>query len=91
MNIDMLKKRAEEQVSQYPQYKGHFDNYVLVRVKKDIKTKFGLAFSKDEIALCKPDVRVHENIRGNTQRMATAWSMNNRIDTSINDKDVDFC
>jgi hypothetical protein len=46
-----LKADAERTHAQYPQYKGHWDNYRLCRVKKTIKTKMGVAFEKGDLAI----------------------------------------
>lgn len=91
MNIvqirEILKKAASEQVQQYPQYRGHFDEYVLVKVIDDVKTKMGPSFSKGEAAIALPviyetrttgwggKVRFNETV--------VVWSMTNRIATHV--------
>jgi hypothetical protein len=76
----VLKRRAAAQMAQYPQYAGHFNKYVLCRVKRDVKTKMGLAFSKGEVAICKP-----QDWSGSS---VVVWSMRNAIDTHIPSYDV---
>lgn len=49
--LETLKIRAAAQVAQYAQYAGHFANYRLARVKRDVRTKMGLAFKRGEFVL----------------------------------------
>lgn len=53
---ETLKIAAAAQVQQYPQYHDHFDKYVLARVRKNVKSKMGRAFVKDELVLARPTV-----------------------------------
>lgn len=85
---DSLIAKAKEQVKQYPQYDKLFDNCVVVKIRKNIKTKMGLAFEKDEITLAEPSVRSFIDLNGKRRTMMTVWSYKNRIHTSINAKDV---
>ena len=90
MYIEKLKCIAASQVSNYPQYAGHFDNYVLIKIKKDIKSKLGISFKAGELAIAAPGVREFKDSAGKNRKMVTAWSTRNEIDTSINFKDVEF-
>lgn len=83
-----LKARAVKQNERYPQYDKHFDNYVLVKVKKAVRTKMGKAFDKDEISIANPDVRkedifVNKYGATNKKKMYTVYSFKNEIDTVI--------
>lgn len=75
---------------QYPQYKGHFDHWVLGEIKKDVRTKFGKAFIKGEIVLVEPGTRRFVDMNGKNREMVTAFSVSDRISTSINRKDMVF-
>lgn len=37
----------------YPQYKGYFDNAVLICMKKNIRSKAGLALAKGEVTIAR--------------------------------------
>ena len=75
--LDTLKAKAARQMAPYPQYNGHFDNYVLVRIDRDIRTKLGLAFEKNEYAIMAPDRFP------SLSNYVPVWSMLNSCDTSI--------
>lgn len=83
--IDLLKNHAASTMSRYPQYAGHFDNYRMVRIKRDVRTKMGLAFRAGEIAIAAPTARL--GIPG--ERFVTVWSFSNQIDTSVRAHDVE--
>lgn len=51
MTRDELIKQANQDNAAWPQYAGLFDNYILVRLKRDVRTKMGLAFEKGEVAI----------------------------------------
>jgi hypothetical protein len=87
--LENLKTRAAAQVAEYPQYAGHFDGYVLVRIVKPQRTKMGVAFTLNEIAIARPDVRTISEGRFTGRKMRTVWSMHNKIDTSIPASDVE--
>ena len=89
--LETLKQMAAKQVEMYPQYQGYFDNYVLVKVKKEVKTKFGLSFTKDEIALANPEVVSTPNfLNGKTNQTIVVWSMKNQIGTHLKVNVVEF-
>jgi len=75
MTVAMLKTLAARAVAQYPQYAGHFDGYVAVRIKRDVRTKMGLAFEKGEIAIAQPTA--------DADGFRTVWSVKNKVDTSV--------
>lgn len=72
-----LKAKAASQMAQYPQYKCHFDNYVLVRIDRDIGTKLGLAFKAGEYAIMPPD------LFPSLSNYTLVWSMLNSCGTAI--------
>lgn len=75
---ERLIAKAAESMAKYKQYDGHFDDYILVKVNKDVKTKMGLAFSKDEVTIAKNEP--HE-LGGRV-----LWSFKNNCDTLIREK-----
>lgn len=87
--LNCLKETANAQVARYPQYKGHFANYRLVRIKCEVKTKAGLAFTRGEYALATPKT---DELPGlpSSGRFVTVWSRRNQCDTSVRVSDVEW-
>lgn len=83
-----LKTTAASQVARYSQYNGHFAGYRLVRIKRDIKTKMGLAFARGEYAIGID--RDQEPGRVRCEKFVTVWSKRNQIDTSVRGSDVEW-
>ena len=84
-----LVSKAASQVAQYPQYRNHFDNYVLVQIKRDIRLrKSGLAFTKGELTIARRGFEYPEHGPYTHIPFITAWSMLNGIDTSLRRSDV---
>lgn len=77
--LNALKSIAQEQNAAFPQYAGHFDAYVLVRMKRTVHTKMGMAFMRGEMAIASPMTR--EGYR-------TVYSIRNRVDTSVPESSV---
>lgn len=77
-----LVRDAKLRVAQYPQYKGHFDTYRLARMRRNVRTKMGLAFVIDEYVIADPQVRADGCI--------CAWSRANHVDTIIRPADLMF-
>ena len=84
----ILKKAAAEQVQNFPQYRGHFDNYQLVIIKCLVDTKLGRAFEANEYAIAKPELRRFRDIYGTEKESITVWSMKTHLDTSVPSKYV---
>lgn len=84
-----LRAIAVAQVARWPQYAGHFDSYRLVRVKCDVKTKMGLAFARDEVAIGIERSPTHQ-LYDRLGRFVTVWSRRNAIDTSVRASDVEW-
>lgn len=78
-----LKALANAQNARWPQYAGHFENYVPVRIKRRIVTKMGLAFEKGELAIARPLPNADND------KTRTVYSTRNKIDTSIFAKDIE--
>ncbi len=94
-NVDLiatlrhLQSTATDQVAQWSQYNGHFVGYKLVRLKSDVKTKAGLAFTRGEYAIATP----HRNeIPGlpSSGQFVTVWSRRNKVDTSDRVTEVEW-
>lgn len=90
--MSALLATATAQVAKYPQYAGHFANYKLARVKKDIRTKMGLAFMKGEYVLAKTHPAEVHAPSGMVLLSAgvTAWSRRNACDTALKTGDVEW-
>lgn len=87
--FNSLRATAIAQVAQYPQYRNHFDDYRLVRIKHDVKTKMGLAFARGEFAIA---TEKKDEIPGlpSSGRFVTVWSRRNQVDTSVCASDVEW-
>lgn len=72
-------EQAEAAHAQYPQYRGHWDGdeWVLVQFKRRVTTKLGDAFLPGDITLARMDDDTYP----------TAYSLRNRIDTSVRHTD----
>jgi hypothetical protein len=78
-----LVAEAERQMAAYPQYRDHWRDYVTGVMRRDVRTKLGQAFRKGETVLVNPTPGPHQ-----TPGFLTAWSMSNKVDTSIRANDV---
>lgn len=90
-DMDMLNDLiaiADSQNAKYPQYAGYFDNYVLVRIKSDVKTKMGLAFSKGELAIASPVTDVIDRGPFEGDRVFIVYSPKNECNTMVRAKFV---
>jgi hypothetical protein len=75
----LIAKAEAQMMAKWPQYKGHFDDYILVQVNlKDVKTKMGLAFSAGEVTIAKPVP--HED------GGRVLWSFKNQCNTLLREK-----
>jgi hypothetical protein len=74
---------AKAAVAAFPQYRGHFDNYVLVVIRKNVRTKMGLAFERGEYAVARPTAQRIEYGRNAGKYSRIVYSNRNGIDTSI--------
>lgn len=87
--LTSLLATASAQVAQYPQYKNHFASYRLVRVKRDVKTKMGLAFARGEFAIATPKKDELPDLPS-SGKFVTVWSRRNQVDTSVRVSDVEW-
>lgn len=78
-----LVAQAQADMAKYPQYKGHFAGYVLVRIERTITTKMGVAFRAGEMAIAAPVTHESVSAAGKAGRFATVYSHSNRCDTSV--------
>lgn len=90
MDKKQLLAKVNDTLKQYPQYKGYFDHWVVGQIKKDIKSRGSLAFAKGELVLVEPGVRKFVDMNNKNREMVTAFSMSNKVSTSINFKDMVF-
>lgn len=90
-----LRRQAEAAHEDHPQYDGHWDGWVLVRVTSQVVTKMGTAFAANELALMKPTTDLEEaehrrwahhwrrELHGDTRHFVTCYSTRNVVDTSV--------
>ena len=94
-NIDLpatlrsLLAIATAQVARWPQYAGHFTNYRLVRIKREVTTKAGLAFARGEFAIAIEKKEALPNLPS-SGKFVTVWSRRNEVDTSVRTTDVEW-
>lgn len=85
--IDLLKRAAALSVEDFPQYAGHFDDYVVVKINVRVKTKAGTAFERGEWTLATPESAAYDSTsnepKAKTRKFVTVWSFKNQVDTSI--------
>jgi hypothetical protein len=94
-NVDLqatlrhLQSTAIQQVAQWPQYTGHFSGYTLVRIKSEVRTKAGLAFTRGEYALA---TKHCDELPGlpSSGRFVTVWSRRTKVDTSVRATEVEW-
>lgn len=79
-----LRNIAASTMEKYPQYNGHFDNYKLVKIKRKLVTKMGVAFLKDDVAIARPEP--DKEFEG----FVTVWSFRTEVDTSVPAKIVKY-
>lgn len=75
-SLRIRKAQAEADMAQWPQYKGHFDRYRLVRVTRKVKTKLGVAFEKGDIAIALEAAHPCDYA-------VTVYSFRNKCDTGL--------
>lgn len=81
-----LIAEAAAKMAPFPQYRGKFDSYILVRVKRRIRTKMGIAFDRGEIAIASAETRPEGP---NDIICRTVWSRRNSCDTLVLERDVE--
>lgn len=81
----VLVAEAEAQNAKYPQYKGHWDGpeWKLFMIRKNVRTKMGLAFEKGEVVLGKVNSTPIFSGPYAGQQSFTCYSAKNRIDTGL--------
>lgn len=82
---------ATKKHEKYPQYAGHWDGFKLVRVKKNIRTKMGIAFVKGEVSIAQDATKnllpkYAEEVAG----CVSVYSKRNSIDTLIDAKNIEW-
>lgn len=93
-SIQFIKNKiideAKKALSQYPQYKNAFDDVVLVKSKKIIKTKMGKALDKNQFTVAKKEIRSFVDLSGKQRKMLTVWSPWTQIHLSANFSDFEI-
>lgn len=86
-----LIAQAEVLMSRYPQYKGRFDNMIMVRIKKEQNRTLGKAFEAGEISIADPEPIMSKNVKnGKVGVYMNVWSFKNEIMTSVAFSDVEI-
>jgi len=88
--LKSLKQAAADAHTQWSQYKGAWENHVLVRVKKDIKGKAGVYFRKGEYAIAEPATQMSMNPKTPDRVMRFVYSASVKMDTLIGEKDLEL-
>ncbi|MPR10137.1 MULTISPECIES: hypothetical protein [Hyphomicrobiales] len=88
-DLQALKAAAARQVAHLHQYDGMFTNYVTVKIKHEIRTKMGLAFAANEIAIAEPTSNAIEEGPYAGQHQRTVWSMKNQVNTTLFETDLE--
>jgi hypothetical protein len=71
---------AEYEHSRYPQYAGHWNGWGLARAKRRVRTKLGVSVERGDLVLVRSsDIPEHP---------WTVYSVRNRIDSAMTDRDV---
>jgi hypothetical protein len=81
---ELLIAKANAQMAKWPQYLGLFDDYIVVKIKTNVKTKMGLAFVKGEVTIAKPKIRNEFGVLG-----WCVYSFSNQCNTIINANKVE--
>ena len=83
-----LKMTAENTMLErgYPQYRGYFDGWVKMRIKRDIRTKMGKAFLKNDITIGKL-----VELEGQWRRLDVMSWRNGSSVTGIRAEDAEAC
>ena len=75
----------------YPQYRGKWDGCKLLKVKRTIKTKLGVAFIKGEVSVGQDStIGLLPQYAAECEGFITVWSKSNRCDTSVRVKDIEW-
>jgi len=81
---------AQSQISHLTRYDDYFDGWIEVRICKRVKTKAGVAFSKDELAIARPEIRKVTVMNNVTRLFMTVWSVSNQYPVSVEFKDIEI-
>ncbi len=82
---------AEQATSQYPQYRGHWNECKLVRIKRTIKTKLGVAFIKGEVSVAQDAGKgLLPQYAAELAGCVSVWSKSNKVDTVLKLKDIEW-
>lgn len=89
-SLSAMAALAEGRVdsTKHPQYRGHWsgDEWVRVRIKRNVTTKMGRAFDKGEVTIG----RVSDLDDGDDREFFTCFSWKNSMDTLLLAKDVEI-
>lgn len=80
-----LIAEAERHHEKYPQYRGHWSGpeWKVLIIRKDVKTKLGLAFRSGDVVIGKFNDHVIESGPYKGQLSSTCYSSSNKCDTAV--------
>lgn len=88
-----IRAQADADHAQYPQYAGHWDDWRLAEITRDVKAHGAYAFRKGDLVLVSPEVwteqvpprgRFEPDVTKWPERQfATAYSARNKVDTAV--------
>lgn len=82
---------AEQATAKFPQYRGKWDGHKLIRVKRTIKTKLGVAFVAGELTVAQDaTLGLQPKYQDEVKGCVSAWSKRNGIDTILKLKDIEW-
>lgn len=85
----LVRSIAEASHAEYPQFAGYWDGWQLVRIKREVETKAGMAFRKDDITIVRPIRASFSRIMVGNIRVV-AYSIRNGVDTEIDISDIEM-
>lgn len=92
--LESLKAEAAAAHVAYPQYKGYWTDFALVKVTKRVRTKMGVAFERGEVVIGKRDEKVSDpslspaTLAELNKPSWTLYSRSNGMNTRVGEKHV---
>lgn len=85
-----MVKEAEKIAEKYPQYRGRFDDHLLVRANKELIGRSGKICDAGTILLADPEILQFEDELGNRHQSICIWDMAEQSAKYVSYSDVDF-
>lgn len=81
---------AEKIAEKYPQYKGHFDNHLLVRANKELIGRYEKICDAGELLLADPEVLEFLTETNEKHQSICIWDMKDMTAKYVAYADIDF-